>query len=208
MKQRNIGFALLTCSALLGLSLTISAWATDAAKLVESCISCHGKDGTSTEPDLPNIGGHSVTDLTYTMTVYRDEGRPCREAVYLTGDKKGNKTDMCQVVKEMSDSDINQVAEYFSKQKLVRTAQIFDPVLAQKGKQLHEEHCEKCHSKGGTVADDDAGILGGQKMSYLDEQIKFVNEGKRRTPKMMKAKLKMLDKAGIDALINYYGSFK
>jgi cytochrome c553 len=110
MKQRNTRFGLLICSTLLGLSLTISAWATDAAKLVESCISCHGKDGTSTEPDVPNIGEHSVTDLTYTMTVYRDEGRPCREAVYLTGDKKGNKTDMCQVVKEMSDSDINHIS--------------------------------------------------------------------------------------------------
>jgi cytochrome c553 len=34
-----------------------SAWAGDVNKLVEGCADCHGKNGASTESDVPIIGG-------------------------------------------------------------------------------------------------------------------------------------------------------
>ena len=45
-------------------------------------------------------------------------------------------------------------------------------------------------------------------MVYLEEQTKFFLEGKRPMAKKMKPKLEELDKAGIEAVIHYYGSFK
>jgi sulfide dehydrogenase cytochrome subunit len=146
--------------------------------------------------------------LTGGLTEYKKQERACPETKYRSGDKKGTKTDMCQIAKDMSPSDINQVAGYFAGQKFVRTPQKFDPELAKKGKNIHEMSCEKCHSESGTVASDDVGILAGQKMAYLEEQFKFFKEGKRPISKKMKPKLDPLDKAAIEALINYYGSFK
>jgi len=208
MAKTHTEYALLACSALFSLSLATGTWAADVGKLTESCVSCHGKGGASSEPDVPIIGGYSADYLTGSLTAYKKQERPCPETKYRSGDKKGTKTDMCQTVKDMSPNDIKQVAGYFAEQKFVRTPQKFDPVLAKKGKEIHEQNCEKCHSEGGTVAGDDAGILAGQKMAYLDEAFKEFNSGKRPIPKKMKPKLEKLDKAGIDALINYYGGFK
>lgn len=208
MKLKTTGYALLACSALFSLSLATGTWAADVNKLVESCASCHGKDGASSEPDVPNIGGYSAEYLTSSLTAYKKQERPCPETKYRTGDKKGTKTDMCQNVKELNPNGIKQVAVYFALQKFVRTPQKFDPALAKKGKDIHDRICEKCHAESGSVAGDDSGILAGQKMVYLEEQFKFFNEGKRPNPKKMKPKLEQLDKAGIDALINYYGSLQ
>ena len=208
MNKKHTGYTLLACSALFSLALATGAWAADANKLVENCTSCHGKGGASTESDVPIIGGYSAVYLTGSLTAYKKQERACPETKYRTGDKKGTKTNMCQITKDMSTSDIKQVAEYFAGQKFVRTPQKFDPELAKKGKSIHEMSCEKCHSENGTVASDDAGILAGQKMAYLEEQFKLFSEGKRPISKKMKPKLDQLDKAGIDALINYYGSFK
>lgn len=208
MKQKTTGYSMWVCSALFGLSLATGAWADDVNKLAESCADCHGKGGASSESDVPNIGGYSAEYLMVSLTAYRKQARPCPETKYRTGDMKGAKTDMCQNAKNMSPSDIKQVAEYFAGQKFARTLQKFDPTLAKKGKDIHERNCEKCHSEGGTVAGDDVGILGGQKMAYLEEQFKFYSEGKRPIPKKMKPKIEALSKDEIEAIIQYYGSLK
>ncbi len=115
---------------------------------------------------------------------------------------------MCKMVKDMDDNEINQVAQFFSKKKFVRAKQKFDPALAAKGKEVHEMYCEKCHSEGGTVSKDDAGMPAGQWMPYLKQAFDEFNTGKRPIAKKMKIKLEELNKDDIDALINYYASFK
>lgn len=204
MMKKNTGYALLTIGAL----LSFSASAADVGKLIEGCVGCHGKGGANTEANIPNIGSFSAEYMTTTLKLYKTKERPCPEVKITSGAKKGSKSDMCQAVKDLSDADIKQIADSFAEQKFVRTPQKFDPVLAKKGKGLHDKLCEKCHSEGGSVASDDSGILAGQKMAYLEDQIKFFNEGKRPVAKKMKPKLEELDKAGIEAIIHYYGSFK
>lgn len=207
MMKNYTGYALLAVGALFGFSVATGASA-DAGKLTESCVGCHGKGGSSTEAAIPNISSYSIEYMTGALKLYKSKERPCPEVKIPAGAKKGGKSDMCQAVKDLSDHDIKEVAEYFAEQKFVRTPQKFDPVLAKKGKGLHDKLCEKCHSEGGSVASDDSGILAGQKMAYLEEQIKFFTEGKRPMAKKMKPKLEELDKAGIEAVIHYYGSFK
>jgi sulfide dehydrogenase cytochrome subunit len=208
MLQKATGLTLLACSALFGFSLASGAYAADVAKLVETCASCHGKDGASTESDVPIIGGYSSEYLSGSLTAYKQKERSCPETKIRAGEKKGTKTDMCKVAKDLSDGDVKEVAKYFAGKKFVRPTQKFDPALAQKGKKIHENDCEKCHSEGGSVASDDAGILAGQWMPYLNDQFKDFASGKRTAPKKMQPMLKKLDKAGIEALVNYYGSFK
>lgn len=207
MKQKNTGYALLACGALFSLSVATAASA-DVGKLAETCASCHGKGGASTESDVPNIGGYSEEYFGIALKAYKTRDRPCVETKFRSGDKKGTKSDMCQVVKDLSDADIKALAQNFAEKKFVRTAQKFDAALAKKGKDVHDKNCEKCHSEGASLASDDAGILAGQKMAYLKEQTEFFLGGKRTMPKKMKPKLEGLDKTEVEAVIHYYGSFK
>ncbi len=204
MGKRYTGSILMAGCLLFGLAGTASA--ADVNKLVEGCADCHGKNGASTESDVPIIGGYSVEFLTDNLKAYKSKDRDCPETKFRSGAKKGTKFDMCQVVKDMSDADIKEIAQYFSKQKFVRAKQKFDPVLAKKGKEVHDEYCEKCHSQGGTVADDDAGMPAGQWMPYLRRAFDEFYSGKRPIAKKMKAKLDEINKADLDALINFYGS--
>jgi cytochrome subunit of sulfide dehydrogenase len=208
MTKRYAEYILLAVAALFSLSLMGNARAADVNKLVETCANCHGKGGASTEPEVPIIGGYSVEFLVNNLTAYKNKERDCPETEYRTGSKKGTKTDMCKIVKELGDSGIKQVAQYFAKQKFVRAKQKFDPALAAKGKEVHDMYCEKCHSDGGTVAKDDAGMPAGQWMPYLKRAFDEFNTGKRPIAKKMKLKMDELSKEDIDALINYYASFK
>ena len=207
MKGKTVGFVKLAVGVLLGLTVAGGAWA-DAAKLAESCVACHGKDGASNETDVPNIGGMSAEFFSGAMKAYKSKERPCVETKVRSGDKKGTKTDMCAVVKDISEADINALAKTFAEKKFVRTTQKFDAALAKKGKDVHDKNCEKCHSESGTLASDDAGMLAGQKMAYLKEQTEFFLGGKRVMPKKMKPKLEGLDKSEVEAVLHFYASIK
>lgn len=209
MTKNNIENTLLVCATLFSFSLMSGALAIDVDKVTETCAECHGKGGASTETDIPIIGGYSEASITDYLKAYKNKDRECPKTKYRAGKNKGKKTDMCEMVKDLNDSDMTQLAQYFAKQKFVRAKQQkFDPGLAKKGKEIHDVSCEKCHSEGGTVASDDAGIPAGQWMPYLKEAFKDYSSGERPIAKKMKLRMDELNKADIDALINYYGSFQ
>ncbi len=203
-----MGRSFLVGAALLGLGVSNVVVASDTDKLVEVCSNCHGKGGASTESDVPIIGGYSAEYVKERLNAYKKQETACPETKFRAGSKKGQKSDMCKIAHDLSDADIKQIAQYFSEQKFVRAKQKFDPVLAKRGKEVHEENCEKCHSEGGTVADDDSGFTGGQWMPYLTYALKEFESGKRPIAKKMKIKLEKLEKGDIEALVNYYGSIK
>jgi cytochrome subunit of sulfide dehydrogenase len=196
-------------SLLLGIALaTTNVWAADVGKLAEGCANCHGKDGVSTESAVPTIAGFSAAYVEESLDHYKKKERHCPEATYHSGDKKGQKTDMCKVANDLSAADIKQLAQYFAGKKFVRAEQKFDPALAKKGKEIHDRSCEKCHSNNGSDPKDDSGMLAGQWMPYLKEALSDFKTGKRPIDKKMKPKIEKLDQADFDALVNYYGSLK
>ncbi len=207
MKSHRVGVGLLACAAI-ALSLAGGAWAADIAKLTEACATCHGKEGASTESDVPIIGGMSPTYLEINIGVYKKRERPCPETKVRSGPDKGKKTTMCDIAKELSDSDISQLAKFYAGKKFVRAVQSFDPELAKRGKVIHQDNCEKCHANDGSDVKDDAGMLAGQWMTYLKQSFDEYAAGKRHMEQKMKPKIQKLDKAGFDALANYYASFK
>ncbi|MFZ2163088.1 MAG: c-type cytochrome [Sideroxyarcus sp.] len=208
MRKAQTGYVLLAGAALLGLSLATAASAADAGKLVETCFACHGKNGVSTDAKVPSIASYSVEYLAGSMKKYQKKERPCVEAEYLSGSKKGSKSDMCKIASGLSEDDVSQIGEFFAAQTFVRTPQAFDAELAKQGKSIHNTKCYTCHSDDGTLPSDNAGILAGQKMAYLRQQTKFFREGKRPMSKKMKPKLESLDDAQIEAVVHYYGSIQ
>lgn len=187
---------------------TMSVSAADVLGLVEPCAGCHGKDGASTESDIPIIGGYSATYIIDTMVAFKGKERPCEETEIRTGPKKGERADMCTIAKNLSDADTQLIAEYFAGKPFVRAKQDFDPNKAKEGEKLQESKCKKCHEKGGSSPDDDAGILAGQWIPYLRQQFKDYTSGARPMTKKMKAKFEKLDDTEKENLIHYFASFQ
>ena len=177
-----------------------------AGKPDDSCADCHGKDGASTEADVPSIGGLSDAYLTDAMAAYRDKKRPCVETKYRAGDTKRPKTSMCDVAGKLSAQDTQAVIKDLSSEPFVKAKQKFDAAKAATGKKIHDQACEKCHSEGGSVADDDAGILAGQSMQYLKATMADMMGGKRPNPDKMKVKTDPLKPDDVEALLHYYAS--
>ena len=192
----------------ISLFTTSPAWSADAAKLAEACTACHGQNGANAEADVPNIGGYSKAYQVSTLEAFKNNKRPCPETNYRTGDKKETKTTMCQIAKELDTKDAELIAEHFAAQKFVVTQQQFDPALAGKGKDVFQKFCIKCHSIEGQIANDDAGVLAGQKTAYISRQIEQFAAGNRPMMIKMKARFEKLEKADLDAVIQYLASFK
>ena len=177
-----------------------------AASVTDGCADCHGKDGVSTEPEVPTIAGLSHDYLHDQLASYAGSKRPCPETKYRGGDKKRAPTTMCKIASGLKAAELDEVATFFAGKPFAKSKQKFDPAKAAAGKKIHEMACDKCHSEGGSVQDDDAGILAGQWMDYLDAQLKDYKSGKREAPAKMKPKIDALKPDDIAALVHYYGS--
>lgn len=185
------------CALLLaGIAAPLLAAPPEAAK---GCHDCHGDNGVSTKPEYPTIAGMSEFYLEGQMQAYQKDQRPCTRL-------KDDKTDMCEVAKKLSAAQVTEVATYFAGLKFAAAKQTVDSALAAKGKSLHAANCETCHTDGGSVPDDDAGILAGQWKPYLLTAMKEYHSGKRIEPKKMKPKTEPLSDDDVKALVEFYAS--
>ena len=193
------------CRIVAAACLALAPWFA-AAEPEAACVDCHGPDGASKESDVPVIGGLSEQYLLDAMGAYRDAKRPCPPSAYRGGDTKRPKTDMCKVAAKLSDADTAAVAKHLAAEPFVRAKQPFDAAQAARGKKIHDQACEKCHSEGGTLAEDDAGILAGQWTPYLRASFEEFRSGKRPMPEKMKPKFEPLKPDEQEALLHYYAS--
>ena len=190
---------------LIGLFASV-AIAQDLDAVVENCNSCHGDDGVSQWSDVPTIAGMPEFVHADALFFYRDRERPCVESKYRQGDTSRPATTMCDVVADLDDAMLEDLAAHYFELPFVAAQQEFDAGLAAAGKAVHDADCEKCHSDGGSNPDDEAGILAGQWMGYLENSFKQYASGERDQPKQMKEKLDALSDADITALVHFYAS--
>jgi len=186
------------------------SWAVDIDSVMAKCADCHGKNGASTDPDVPIIGGMSSAYIDADLAAYKAKERPCPQTEFKAGVKKGTKTTMCEAVKDLSAADIKQVADFLAKQKFTPAAQAVNAALATKGQAVYKQSCEKCHSENGKAPDDDAGILAGQWIPYMKAQLAEFKSGARKgdAKNKMKKALEELDAVENDAVLNYFASQK
>jgi len=170
--------------------------ATEVTALIAPCEGCHGKDGASQNPTIPIIGGMSALYISDAIAAFRDNTRLCNGDI------------MCQLASNISEQDAQRIGKYFAGKPFVRAKQSFDIELAKRGKALHQRYCSKCHQQGGSLAQDDAGIMAGQWKPYLEQQFKEFKTGKRLMPEMMKPKIAKLSDDDVKALIEYFASFQ
>lgn len=164
-----------------------------ADALIESCNQCH--DGQ--KKDVPVIEGISGFALEASMLAYIEGLRQARP---YEGD------DMEAIVKNLSEAEFKNVLTHYSSQAFKPVKQDFDAQLAAKGKAIHDSYCERCHTEGGSVAEDDSSILSGQWKGYLIEEMNNYKNGSRTGDKKMSEAMKPLSAEHIKALAEYYAS--
>ncbi len=178
----------------------------DITALMAECNDCHGDNGVSLWSDVPTIAGLAEFVHADALYIFRDKERPCETSHFRQGDTSRPATDMCAIAAELSDDEIDSLAAAYAELPYVRAKQEFDAALAAKGKAVHETHCDRCHSDGGTNAADEAGMLGGQMMGYLEATFEEYAAGEREQPNKMKEKMDLLAPADFEALVHYYAS--
>lgn len=178
-------------------STTASAEMASAETLAAPCAGCHGTNGSSHGPATPTIAGITQD---YFMVSMKD---------YVSGKRKS--TVMGRIAKGYSEEEMKVMAQHFSQQKIMRYDQAFDPKLAEKGKALFQNYCEKCHEDDGYKADG-IGVMAGQTMDYLRFMVADFFSGDRewekRQAKKMKALMEDHGQEGYEAVFHYVGSKK
>jgi len=174
--------------------------------MTENCNGCHGPGGVSQWSDVPSIAGIDAFVHSEALYVYRDEARPCTESAYRTGDTSRPATTMCSVAADLSDDDIESLAEHYAGMDFVPAEQEFSAELAEQGQAIHDRDCELCHSAGGSDAQDEASILAGQWMGYLRQSFSEYRSGDREQLPRMRELLDALSDEEVEALVHFYAS--
>ncbi|MBE9562279.1 MAG: hypothetical protein IMF12_05385, partial [Proteobacteria bacterium] len=163
---------------------------------VDTCIACHGTDGSSVGSATPNIANMREKLFIKAMQDMQSGERPS--------------TVMGVIAKGYTDSEIRVMAQFFSQQQAVPHRQNFDAEKAKKGRQLHNLYCNGCHKiEGNTQLL--SNNLAGQQMPYLLHRLtEFVNDADPTISPLMKNALKHFiennSQESLDDLVHYYAS--
>ncbi len=98
----------------------------------KACVACHGVDGNSTQPAIPSLSGQPQQFIVTQLFMFREGKRKDAQ--------------MSPFAVNLTNADLNDLADYFSMQKPTRVA---NPASAEKsaiGKRLAEQNnCTQCH---------------------------------------------------------------
>jgi sulfide dehydrogenase cytochrome subunit len=160
--------------------------------LANTCAGCHGTEGKSVGPAIPSLAGYSTSYFVETMEKFQSGDRPS--------------TIMGRIARGYTEEELETMAEYFAEQPVYKAKQTVDAAAVKKGAKIYDKGCAKCHDEGGSLPDDDAGILAGQWLPYLKYSIDDFKSGAHEMPKKMKKQIKKLSDADIDAVLQYFAS--
>ena len=187
---------LLATGSIFGLIFLSGQVLGDAAQHLPLCNGCHGADGVSGPlPDVPIIAGIAAAVQEDALWAYQDGARQC----WAPGV-------MCQVVGSLSDDDIAELAAHYAELPYKPEGEDFDAALAAEGKQIHEQSCGICHGMDEPIAE--ASILHGQKMAYLRNVLVQYAAGEREQLPPMQAAISALTPEQIEAILNYFASYR
>lgn len=156
-------------------------------KAASFCFNCHGENGVSKIPEVPNLGGQNPA---YLLEQIRKFGSGERKDQFMQG-----------LIKALKDEDRLRIALYFGGQTVPPSKA--DPAQVVRGKELFTKLCVRCH---GDVARGDATIprLAGQQVPYLQTSITRYRDGTGiRNNQLMSIATGTLKNEDIKAVANY-----
>lgn len=155
-----------------------------------SCAGCHGYDGNSLNPHVPNLAGQTADYLRKALRQYRDGQR--REEL------------MRAPARHLSDRTIADLAAYYALQqpesplhKQIDAPGSFNPLP---GGQRIAAACDSCHGDRRPAA---TPSLGGQSVQYLAAATRAYQEGRRHHP-VMQQMVSYLSDTDIEKVAYHY----
>ena len=195
-------YAFIVATALL---MPLSVLAEGAPPSAQLCVACHGETGPSPFPGVPTIHGLPEVVIENALYDFRGHTRPCRKSA-CSAQGTCPDMDMCAVAEHMTHDDMEVLGSWFDSRPWVHAREDFDAALAVRGKAIHEEQCEICHSGGGMDPLDEASMLRGQRADYLRKAFADYREGRRMAVAAMDARFKQITDDQAAALIAFYSS--
>ncbi len=154
--------------------------------LAPACTMCHGEKGISGDPaNVPSLAGQDAFYLVSATLDYRNGKR--------------NNDNMANVMDDLSEQDLKDIASYFTAQEPVKPITYLpdDPA------KLVEERCSRCHGERGYSTQPGTPRLAGQMESYIVLAMQEYQQGLRKDPKMT-AMSDVLSLIEIKAIAAYY----
>ena len=173
--QKTVVAALLAGAFSAGAQVSTSEEAAGKKLAAAVCASCHGADGNSLQPTVPNLAGLQER---YLVKQLKD---------YIAGKRKNGSATPCGP--DLNPADVAGVAAWFSNQKPA-PGKPGDPALLAEGKKIYEtgnsasgvDDCLQCHEAGGKGS----GLypkLSGQHATYAIAQMNAFKAHARRNDK-------------------------
>jgi cytochrome c553 len=171
-------------------------------RTVQTCGTCHGVNGRSVSPTFPNLAAQTAPYIEAQLKAFKEQTRADPDAqAYMWG-----------MAAQLSDAQIGELADYFSKQPAPAAGKSGGPAAIARGKQVFEEGvparqippCASCHGAHGE------GMatfprLAGQHAPYLLKQLLVIQNALRNAP-VMHGVVKELTRDQIQAVAVYLES--
>jgi cytochrome c553 len=141
------------------------------------CVACHGTHGEGAASGVPRLAGQNADYMSHALTMFKDGTRAS--------------TIMQPIAQTLSDAQMRQLADYFSKQEapLAQTPASASPELVLAGKQLAESGapnvaaCFSCHgAQGKGNGARFPGIAGQPAQFVIDRLHEFQERARGKTP--------------------------
>jgi cytochrome c553 len=134
------------------------AWGGASAADAQLCAACHGPEGNSVIPANPSLAGQPAQSISMQLYQFRE----------------GNRKDpqMTPMAANLSNREMNELAEYFSKQKAALPTHKTVPENAAAGPKLARQfNCVQCHGPR-LLGQQHIPRLAGQQHGYLLAQLR------------------------------------
>ena len=171
---------------------------------IKSCTGCHGDNSYSRRPWFPHIAGQPADYLVTELKAIRAGKRTEQYAEYM------------QLAQQLSDDDINQIAQWYTKVTPIENSP-GDPTLAARGKQIFENGitsgglsipaCMACHGPDGHGM----GVfphIAAQPSGYLYRQLEAFQSGQRPETTLMPAIIRGMSEQDERAISEYLQGLK
>lgn len=160
---------------------------------IEQCTSCHGEGGNSQIENIPSLAGQPAFFVLNQLFLMREGVRKIEA--------------MMPFVKDLKDSDLQELSQHFSKLPPKGSEEKIDPALAARGKELSARmRCNNCHLED-LAGQEQMPRLAKQRIDYLIHSLKEFRDNKRSgADTQMSAAIFGASDADIAALAHYAAS--
>lgn len=157
------------------------------------CKYCHGDDGNSVQPNIPNLAGQNPTYLLNQIQKF--------------GDGRRNDEFMSGLIKSLSNEDRVSMAVFYSSMAPNTPASTNKAMIAQ-GKKRYQAVCVGCHGANASGSKTIA-RLAGQRETYISEALANYRSSKSlRTDPVMSVVAKKLSEDDITTIAAYLSNLK